>query len=727
MKGWGTYILFCFSMSTWAQDIPLNTWRSHFSYFEARILEQARSTLFCATTNGLFTVDEETNAIQKLSKEDGLGDARITAMNYSEQSSVMVIGYESGVIDLIDDEGTISTISTLRDAQVVADKAIHSISSVDEGVYLATDFGVVLLDVSAGIVKENYRNIGSIGAELGVQEILIQNDSIYILSVDGIRSGNLMDNLLDFNVWEYFPESSSGSFSNLISSEGILYVVRNETQLWRFNGTTWFDTGLLFSNPVIRLYAQTDLYALTSSGLYSVLPNPVELLADPLLIAGNDLIISSGDYWLADGNNGLLKIGTVTEQVLPDGIFNDSPTRIKWADGRTFAFFGPDPSSYDGTSDGLGYSVFEEGRWIQREIPDFYNLSDVTAIGNNLYFTSLGFGLYDEQQDLILNQDNSEFVVSNSLTDVQLAAIQTQENSLWAISYNSDNALYRLRPDGSISTFSSSELDSSFPLDLDISSEGVMWVTRGNNEGGGLATFDPFIDMQRTITTSDNLPSATVTGVAIDIDDEVWISTTSGVANFGAGSFPFSDLDVSIPIFNTGFLFEDEQVNDILTDGGGRIWFATETGVWVLSRDLSVLIHQFTENNSPLPSNNVLQFSYNQENGEVFILTDYGLVSYRSASSGSKAIHESQISVFPNPVPPGFAGTVGLSGLAQNAIIKITDARGRLVRELAANGGSASWDLQTFNQSRVQTGIYLVFSSSADGVETLVGKIAVIK
>lgn len=727
MKNWGQLIFTCLSVATWAQDIPLNTWRSHFSYDEARIVEQAENTIFCATTYGLFTADLSSGSIQKLNKENGLGDVRITAMHYSSQESVMIIGYESGVIDLIDAQGTFTKITTLRDAQVVADKAIHSISSANNNVYLATDFGVVFLDLFLSTVKENYRNIGMGGAELSVQDILIQNDSIYILSEEGIRSGYLSDNLLDFNVWKFYSESATGAFEHLISSKGIIYVIKDQVELWRFDGTSWVTTGLTLPSPVNALYNEKELLALTSTGIHTVLPSPVELLTNNLLIEANGFISKDGDYWVADGQNGLLRLGTTTEQILPEGLLNDSPTKIKWANGRTYSFYGPTPLGYDGGSDGLGYSVFEEGRWIQREIQDFYNLSDVATIGDHLYFTSLGFGLYDEQQGLILNQNNSDFIISNNFTSVQLSAIQSFDNSLWITSYNSDYSLYQFKPDGTMQKFTPAALGSSFPQDLDLSDEGVLWVVRGNNEGGGITTFDPALDLKRTFRTSDNLPSSTVTGISIDSDDEVWISTASGVANFGEASFPFTDFDASIPVFQNGFLFEGERVNDVLTDGGGRIWFATENGVWVLAQDLTSIVHQFTKDNSPLPSDNVLQFSYNEENGEVFILTSKGLVSYRSASSGSANSHESKIRIYPNPVLPSYVGAVGLSGLVRNATIKITDTRGRLVRELTANGGTASWDLRTFNQVRAQAGIYLIFSSSADGVETLVGKIAVIK
>ncbi len=76
---------------------------------------------------------------------------------------------------------------------------------------------------------------------------------------------------------------------------------------------------------------------------------------------------------------------------------------------------------------------------------------------------------------------------------------------------------------------------------------------------------------------------------------------------------------------------------------------------------------------------------------------------------------------------PGFNGTVGISGLATDAIVKITDIAGKLVWETRANGGTASWNVRDYRGKRAATGIYLVFSASADGSEREVGKIAVVE
>jgi hypothetical protein len=84
------------------------------------------------------------------------------------------------------------------------------------------------------------------------------------------------------------------------------------------------------------------------------------------------------------------------------------------------------------------------------------------------------------------------------------------------------------------------------------------------------------------------------------------------------------------------------------------------------------------------------------------------------------------VKIFPNPVTSNFSGTVGITGLATDAMVKITDISGKLIWQTQANGGTATWDARDYNGRRVATGVYLVFCATADGVESAVGKIAVV-
>ncbi len=61
-----------------------------------------------------------------------------------------------------------------------------------------------------------------------------------------------------------------------------------------------------------------------------------------------------------------------------------------------------------------------------------------------------------------------------------------------------------------------------------------------------------------------------------------------------------------------------------------------------------------------------------------------------------------------------------IDGLADGAIVKIIDARGRLVRELGfAANGEVQWDVADMNHKRVSSGVYFVLASSGPGDESL--------
>jgi ligand-binding sensor domain-containing protein len=173
-------------------------------------------------------------------------------------------------------------------------------------------------------------------------------------------------------------------------------------------------------------------------------------------------------------------------------------------------------------------------------------------------------------------------------------------------------------------------------------------------------------------------------------------------------------------------LLRDEKITALAVDPGNRKWIGTENGLWLFSADGSELIHHFTTNNSPLPSNVIQSVAVLPQSGEVFVSTDQGLVSYRGSAAEGTYRHQ-QVRVFPNPVRPDYQGLVSIDGLSYNGNVRITDIAGRLVKEINSAGGRAVWDLTDYQGHPVFSGVYLFFSASIDGQETFVGKIAVIK
>lgn len=136
-------------------------------------------------------------------------------------------------------------------------------------------------------------------------------------------------------------------------------------------------------------------------------------------------------------------------------------------------------------------------------------------------------------------------------------------------------------------------------------------------------------------------------------------------------------------------------------------------------------IKQFTTNNSPLLSNDILSIAINPVSGEVFFGTSNGLVSYQSdavdANETFKDVH-----AYPNPVREDYNGIITITGLLKDTQVKITDVNGNLICQTISNGGIATWDGKNTNGKKVSTGIYLVICANEDGTQTTITKIMVI-
>ena len=76
---------------------------------------------------------------------------------------------------------------------------------------------------------------------------------------------------------------------------------------------------------------------------------------------------------------------------------------------------------------------------------------------------------------------------------------------------------------------------------------------------------------------------------------------------------------------------------------------------------------------------------------------------------------------------PEFEGTVKIAGLLDKATVKITDIEGNLVYETTSEGGTIEWDTTAFGKFKVASGVYMIFISARDGIETKVKKVMIIR
>ena len=106
----------------------------------------------------------------------------------------------------------------------------------------------------------------------------------------------------------------------------------------------------------------------------------------------------------------------------------------------------------------------------------------------------------------------------------------------------------------------------------------------------------------------------------------------------------------------------------------------------------------------------------------MYIGTAEGLVSYTGDATKGDATME-HVVVYPNPVRETYEGDIFIKGIVADAVVKITDISGNIVRTIQANGGTAVWDGRNVYGDRVRTGVYLVYISDETGEYTKVTKI----
>ena len=730
-------LLMCVWINIQAQEIPIGTWRSHFNFQETHLVESADSKVFAATAHGLIYFDEEDNSLNKLTKIDGLSDVGITALAFDESLKLLTVGYGSGNLDIITSEG-ITNNRILLESDVTENKTVNHLSYYKNFVHVATDFGVLAINLESQLVEEAYQNLGENGEVLKIYESTIVNGQIFLATPEGVIMGELEsgDNLQDFNNWERFSGSEVDGkiIYSLTTLNNIVYALASDT-LYKYINDSWIEVPVTLAagEILVRLKTGDDrLLVISNSSAYNI----DNTGSQSQINSGNAMIkdiIEEGpsNYWYADQIQGLTQLSNgSTNHFVLNGPISNHIDQVKFLENGIYAF--PELSLTGSYSNNLGISKFENGVWsnvVPGQLGNQTNISDVENNDQTNYTSSFSKGVYNQSSDTFYDHTNSplEEDIPDSGRVLVSAMNFDSEGQLW-ISQFGNYSLLKLSAQDKWEQFRFGFSAGEEPFSMAINKDDQIWMTLGMNNESGVLAYDIEKNISRYITSSStNLPSNKVNKISFTKNGEIWLATDKGVVYFppSFGVIEDHSIDVIQPVFEDNFLFENKAVTALAIDDGNRKWMGTQDGLWLFDENISTVLLHFTTSNSPLPTNDILDLAIHPDTGEVFIVTEEGIVSYRSDATESNSYHQ-DVKIFPNPVLPGFLGQVGLSGLATDVTLKITNVSGKLVRQINAAGGGASWDVADYNGKRVSSGVYLVFSSTVDGTETFVGKIAVI-
>ncbi len=709
------------------ENIPLGTWRLHLSYNRIISIAEGDDQIFAATESGILIYDKAEQEISSLNSLSGLKSSGITCIAYDKSNDQLLVAYQDGDLDIVHD-GTISNFDRLKQStSITTSKKINHISIRNNLAYLSMDFGIVVFDLNSLELKETWRDLGPSGDLLAINKTTFVNDSIFVATDHGVIAGDLNDNLLDFNHWVRYDDAdfTAEVVSVAILNNAVYAAIDNNGLFKKVNGSwmksTFFQNVDFHSvesgKGGLLVIAETDIRKMISDSFLQVIDHP--LIVSPLTSLEDE-----HHLWIGDAQNGLISnLGGDFTSIIPNGPPVNSAFSVDYHNGKIYLLSGGFSESGEALELKGDLNVFENGVWsvISKSMSD---LTDIEFIGDETFISSFGDGLEASASgaSIIIDDTNSPLEnLSSTEKQVNISSIQSTDEGLWVANYGADHSLHFLQGD----TWQSFSLASGhFPTQIDVDFFGNVWMVLDPAKGGGVLVFNKESNTSVFLTDDEGnggLPSQSVFCIAVDREGLVWLGTEEGVVFF------FSpEQDAFKPIFENRPLLRDEKITAIAVDGGNRKWIGTEHGVWLFTPSGEELILNFDIDNSPLPSNSIRDIAIHGETGEVFISTDNGIISYRAdATSGDAGFQK--LKIFPNPVTADFSGMVGISGLATDAIVKITDISGNLIWETKANGGTASWNVRNYNGVRASTGIYLVFAATEDGSESVVGKIAVIE
>jgi hypothetical protein len=759
-------VFFLFFISQWVfsqSGVPIYQWKSHASLHNFNTVHRAGKVIYAGSDETLMQISTEGNEVRLLSKVDGLSDVGVTQINHHKELDITVIAYKSGNIDLLKGNRILNINDIKRSSTISGSKRINHIQFNGNYAYLSTDFGLVILNLVKNEIKESALNISSTGNQISIFSSTIQNDSIYIATSGGLYVSHIKSNLLDFESW-FLYDASSGLPNQYLKDvcifQGEVYALVTgyysnaakpvfsnvlEEGLYKKNGSNWVKLHT-FNRPVTRMSSNPAYLSIGSQGVYY---DYTKTSFDTLGIGGDVREIdtqNTDEKWLAL-NTGVFRCPN--EHCYPIHISSmnfSEPFNLVNSNNQMICLYGGYAANTTSRFKAAGFDKYTNFEWINYSpiAGNFDNGLDLVDIVYNpfndmYYVASYGNGLFlYKDGKVVQNYSDLNSPLINQIPGAPYTRVTgvdiDQSGSVWmlnVVNTQSQPSIHALSVSGEWTSYNLNlgSGDQIYLYKLSIDDKNNKWFVRRGMSGVVVFNEKQSGSKQRVLRQgagSGNLPADNVLSIKVDKNQDVWFGTGKGIAVFRAGSDPFTE-DVQIPYFDGFPLLVDKQINDIEVDGGNKKWIATNNGLWYFNEDVSEVLQNFTTENSPLPSNDIKQVEVDGTTGEVFVLTDVGIVSFRGDATDARDDKYSNVKVFPNPVRTNFDGVIAISGLISNAEVKITDVFGNLVYETTANGGTATWSGNRLNGKRAESGVYLVFSSSAEGENGNIAKIVLVE
>ncbi|MEC8090041.1 MAG: two-component regulator propeller domain-containing protein [Bacteroidota bacterium] len=753
-------LLFFFSAIVYGQYAG---WSSFYSYNQITGVVGAKDGLvYGLAENSLFSYDPAANEVVPITTVNGLLGDDVNTLSISD--NYMMVGYQNGMLGVHNLKDGSVAIDNSIDRNITIprnNKAINSFLLKDQTLYISANYGISSYDFANNLFMESYF-FGVNNSQIQVNQTALVGTSLYAATEKGLYKASTDDpNLVLESAWSKIAEGqwkAIGLVNNTLlgviqsGAVSICTALINDIAVERHreSGTLlWVDVNenaliLSFSNKILSFDADqlVSTLATATGNLSGQAFSSATQLGDNIFIgtSGSGLLLHNPSETRVVSPSGPLRNDTFDLSVVAE---ND----IWIAHGAFSQYYNPYPLNAYGISrlseggwQNLPYSSLSGARSIVSVVPNPNDTSQVFACAMHQGLLEINNGvvgtLWNHNNSGLESLDPFEFGENPNYRSVRIRDVAfDSKGSMWSITSYVAKGLKKRSVDGNWQSVDllplvSSPTRAAGYSKIEISPNDEIYFGSSSSGLIGYAEING-TPVLRSIGVAENLPAEDVRSVALDYDDNLWIGTTDGLrVLYGARRMFTQDVSASTVILeeggNVGELLASQNIKAIEVDGNNQKWVATDgAGVFLFTEDGKKTIHHFTKENSPLPTNFIQNLAYDNQSGKIFIATSSGLVAFQGSAFAPSETLEN-IEVYPNPIRPRYTGPLTIRGLKADCVVKITDIAGNAVFETTSTGGSVQWDMNSFSGKRVRSGVYLIFITTKDGMDSSVEKVMII-
>ncbi len=734
-----------FFLST-ASVAGIGDWKSYTDMKNVRSIASDGTTIWAATSGGIFQFNPSDSSYQKFVNSDGLSTNDATAIFVDSLGNIW-IGQQSGNIDVYNPKKNIWRYITDITRSGKTNRSINNFFQSGDKMYISTGFGAVVFSISKFEFSDTYTRFASLIEPIVTSVHVYQNRVFVATSLGIVTSKSGSTNLIAPESWEIL--SNNSTVNSLAEFNGGFYA-SSTIGLMQYQNNSWsvvnglatavriiaaFDTSLVFvEGSSVKSLNTSSAVSLLNSAIPSTVSSGTTTKERKVFLG----FISSGiGSWDQTTNWNFF---------LPNGPNSNSfPQIVVDENGMVW--------SASGRSGGSGFYSFNGSQWRNYTIENtpMVSSNDCYAIelgpNNSKWISTWGGGLVlvDRNNNVVrvFNQNVPGFVgVSENTNYIVPGKIASDRNgNVWVPIFRAadfSKTIWKMKPDSTWESYPGFPYggDPAYMFGVVIDQNNTKWFTNTvptnfSRPSAPIAFFNESRAITGSqnnwgvITVDDGASNLNTQSMIVDKENDIWIATSTGITII---------TDINNPKHGVSKIYlnfiADQYINWITIDAQNNKWIATSSkGVFVVSPDGRQLLNQYTvENtNGKIADNNVMSLAFDKKKGIMYFGTDKGLSSIEVPAIETQATFSS-IDLSPNPIYLPNNQSVEIRGLVDESSIKILALNGKVISQFSAQGGGrAFWNCRDGEGRLVASGIYIIVAHNRAGDQVATAKIAVIQ